>query len=232
MTGSLDSSGGDLERDILRLMLGTNAALLVDRLGQGPPGDQGSVIAALTAATSLGSVLDDVVVSLVRQAPLEGRSWAAIGYALQVSRQAAFQRFASRTGEAAEGREGPPDASRLALRSLRQFLDGEFDALRADFNERMTEACPVSLLVRCVRAWRGKWTSPGTWQSPCHARARLHRRRHPHHVQEGSAKRLCSVQPGRPYRRLIRARGRCSVSTKQTVHDPIYQTDNDYEEMT
>lgn len=33
------------------------------------------------------------------------------------------------------------------MRSLRQFLDGEFDALRADFNERMAEACPVSLLA-------------------------------------------------------------------------------------
>ena len=103
--------------------------------------------AALAAATSLGSVLDDVVVSLVRQARAEASSWAAIGYALQVSRQAAFQRFGSRTGEIAEmGSQAPPDASRRAVRSLRQFLDGEFEALRSDFNERMREACPVTLL--------------------------------------------------------------------------------------
>ncbi len=99
MTEPLDASGSDVERDVLRLMLRTNAELLVDRLKQGPPGDEGSVIAALAAATSLGSVLDDVVVSLVRQARSEASSWAAIGYALQVSRQAAFQRFGSRTGE-------------------------------------------------------------------------------------------------------------------------------------
>ena len=147
MTGSLDSSGGDLERDVLRLMLGTNAALLVDRLGQGPPGDQGSVIAALAAATSLGSVLDDVVVSLVRQAtwkdalgrPSDMPSRSAARPPSSVSRLA--------RGKRRRSREGPPDASRLALRSLRQFLDGEFDALRADFNERMAEACPVSLLA-------------------------------------------------------------------------------------
>jgi len=83
----------------------------------------------------------------VRQARSQGDSWAAIGYALQVSRQAAFQRFGSRTGEAV-GMEGEmlADAPRLAARALRQFLDGEFEALRADFDQRMTEACPVTLL--------------------------------------------------------------------------------------
>ena len=38
------------------------------------------------------------------------------------------------------------DAPRLAARALRQFLDGEFEALRAEFDQRMTEACPVTLL--------------------------------------------------------------------------------------
>ena len=69
---------------------------------KGPAAEEGSAIAALAAATSLGAVLDDVVVALVRQARSEGDSWAAIGYALRVSRQAAFQRFGSRTGEATE----------------------------------------------------------------------------------------------------------------------------------
>ena len=147
MTEPLDASGSDVERDVLRLMLRTNAELLVDRLKQGPPGDEGSVIAALSAATSLGSVLHDVVVSLVRQARSEANSWAAIGYALQVSRQAAFQRFGSRTGEAVEtGSEVLADAPGRAVQALRQFLDGEFEALQADFNERMTEACPLTLL--------------------------------------------------------------------------------------
>jgi hypothetical protein len=147
VTEPLDASGSDVERDVLSLMLRTNAELLVDRLKQGPAAGEGSVIAALAAATSLGAVLDDVVVALVRQARSEGDSWAAIGYALQVSRQAAFQRFGSRTGEATEmGGEISADAPKRGVQALRQFLDGEFEALRADFDQRMSEGCPVTLL--------------------------------------------------------------------------------------
>ncbi|MGA3215520.1 MAG: DUF3887 domain-containing protein [Acidimicrobiales bacterium] len=153
MTDQLDATGNDVERDVLRLMLKTNAGLLADRLAQGladqgdATSDEGAVIAALAAATGLGSVLDDIVVALVRQARAEGRSWAAIGYALQVSRQAAFQRFGSRAGDTLEVATAVlADAPERAERALRHFLAGEFQALRADFNQRMTENCPVSLL--------------------------------------------------------------------------------------
>jgi hypothetical protein len=143
----LDPSGGDVERDVLRLMLRSNAELLVDRLEQGPVAERGSSIATLAAATSLGSVLDDIVLALVRQARSEGSSWAAIGYALQVSRQAAFQRFGPRIGEVAEiGAEMLADAPERATKALRQFLAGEFEALQADFDERMRDACSVELL--------------------------------------------------------------------------------------
>jgi hypothetical protein len=142
-----DASGGDVEREVLVLMLRTNAELLVERLSHGPTAEEGSAIAALAAATSLGAVLDDVVVALVREARSQANSWAAIGYALQVSRQAAFQRFASRIGESAEvGTATLTDAPTRALEALRQFLAGEFDDLRAGFGERMKDACPVSLL--------------------------------------------------------------------------------------
>jgi hypothetical protein len=144
---SLDASGGDVERDVLLLMLRTNAELLIDRLGQRPSTEQGAAIAALAAATSLGSVLDDVVVALVREARSEGNSWAAVGYALEVSRQAAFQRFASRIGEVTgTGDETLTDAPERALGALRRFLAGEHEELRAEFNERMKDACPVGLL--------------------------------------------------------------------------------------
>ena len=134
----LDASGGDVEREVLRLMLRTNAELLVDRLGHGPTAAEGSAIAALAAATSLGSVLDDVVVTLVREARSQANSWAAIGYALQVSRQAAFQRFASRIGESTEmGNETLIDAPTRALEALRQFLAGEFEDLQAAFDQRI-----------------------------------------------------------------------------------------------
>lgn len=147
MAEPLGPSGGDVERDVLRLMLRSNAELLVDRLEQGPVAERGSSIATLAAATSLGSVLDDIVLALVRQARSEGSSWAAIGYALQVSRQAAFQRFGPRIGEVAEiGAEMLADAPERATKALRQFLAGEFEALQADFDERMRDACSVELL--------------------------------------------------------------------------------------
>ena len=52
MTESLDASGADVERDVLRLMLQTNAELLVDRLQQRATPEEGSAIAALAAATA------------------------------------------------------------------------------------------------------------------------------------------------------------------------------------
>ena len=147
MNDPFDVPGGDVEREVLCLMLRTNADLLVDRLGHGCTAEEGSTIAALAAATSLGSVLDDVIVALVREARSQASSWAAIGYTLKVSRQAAFQRFASRIGESAEmGAETMIDAPTRALEALRRFLAGEFDDLRAVFDQRMREACPVSLL--------------------------------------------------------------------------------------
>jgi hypothetical protein len=147
MSDSLGTTSNDVERDVLRLMLRTNAELLDGRLDKGPSSEKGVVIAALAAATSLGAVLEDVVTALVRQARSEGHSWADIGYALQVSRQAAFQRFGPHTGEAAEPDSAMlADAPQRATRALSQFLAGEFEALRANFDQRMTEGCSVILL--------------------------------------------------------------------------------------
>ena len=107
----------------------------------------GATIPALAAARGLGEVLDDIVEALVRRARGEGQSWAAIGYALQVSRQAAFQRFGRQTNEPPD----PPDmvladAQERAVLALRQFLGGEFETLRGEFDKRMTEVCSVALL--------------------------------------------------------------------------------------
>ena len=117
----------------------------------------------------------------------------------------------------------------VPVRSLRQFLDGEFEALRADFNERMTEACPVTLLasVRSSLAREmGKFLELG---SPCcHVPVRLHRRRHPHHLQEGSAKGPCRARPGRPHRRAFSCLGKAFCEHGEAVHDPRYQTDSYY----
>jgi hypothetical protein len=128
-------------------MLRTDAQLLSDRLAAEPDEGEASPLSALAAARSLGSVLDDILLSLVRQARAEGSSWAAIGYALGVSRQAAFQRFGHRSGEQA-GTTGETlaGAERKAGQLLRQFLDGDFEQLRERFNQRMTDALTVARL--------------------------------------------------------------------------------------
>jgi len=157
----LRSPDSDIELDLLVLMLESNAELLKSRLQRGTDenggaGAQGPVIPALAAARALGVVLDDIVAVLVREARAQGQSWAAIGYGLQVSRQAVFQRFGPRTGEAAGTEEGAlPDAAERAVQALRQFLAGEFEALRADFDQRMSEGCSVGLL-KSVRSRLGK----------------------------------------------------------------------------
>jgi hypothetical protein len=128
-------------------MLRTNAQLLSDRLAAKPGEGEGLPLAALAAARSLGSNLDDIVISLVRQARAEGSSWAAIGYALGVSRQAAFQRFGHRSGEQANTAGATlAEAEQNAARLLGQFLNGDFEQLRERFNQRMTDALTVGRL--------------------------------------------------------------------------------------
>jgi hypothetical protein len=155
------ASGSDVELDVLALLLRTNAEALADRLRPVPPTSGASVISALAAAKSLGTVLDDFVVSLVRRARAEGHSWAAVGYALGVSRQAVFQRFGPGTGEATEhGTTVLADAAERAVQALGQFLSGELEGLRAEFDERMTAACSVDML-ESVRARLNKQLGQG-----------------------------------------------------------------------
>ncbi|MFF2550384.1 hypothetical protein ACFVUS_05255 [Nocardia sp. NPDC058058] len=81
------------ERAVLAKLLSTNAAFLAEVLHPAEGAPTPSVMAALRAARSLDSVVDDVLRSLVQQARDEGRTWAEIGEVFGTSRQAAFQRF-------------------------------------------------------------------------------------------------------------------------------------------
>ena len=161
MTEPLDASGSDLERDVLRLMLRTNADLLFDRLEHGPVAERGSVDRALAAATSLGSCRTTSFVALVRQARSEASSWAAIGYALQVSRQAAFQRFGSRIGEIAEiGAEvlaDAPDAGR-AIPCASSWTGNSKPCGRTSTSARRLPPPRSPCSSRCVRGLiEGEW---------------------------------------------------------------------------
>ncbi|WP_330180618.1 hypothetical protein OHB26_30035 [Nocardia sp. NBC_01503] len=81
------------ERAVLAKLLSTNAEFLAEVLRPAEGTPTPSVMAALRAARSLDSVVDDVLRSLVQQARDEGRTWAEIGEVFGTSRQAAFQRF-------------------------------------------------------------------------------------------------------------------------------------------
>lgn len=92
MSESIDRDTAD-ERAVLAKMLSTNADFLAEVLHPAAGTPAPSVMAALRAARSLDSVVDDVLRSLVQQARDEGRTWAEVGEIFGTSRQAAFQRF-------------------------------------------------------------------------------------------------------------------------------------------
>jgi hypothetical protein len=135
------------EREVMGLMLTTNAGLVADVLRGRDEPDPDGLMRAIAATRSLSVIVDDTLRSLVAQARAAGRTWAEIGELLGVTRQAAFQRF----GGDARGGDGDapvllPGARVAAATALDAFLGSRFEELRERFDERMREACPVSVL--------------------------------------------------------------------------------------
>lgn len=132
------------------LMLTTNAELVAGVLAGGEGSDPDSLMRAIAATRSLAMVVDDTLRALVTQARQSGRTWAEIGGLLNVTRQAAFQRFGA-PGPAETGGATPtrpiPGARKQALAVLRAFLAQRWEAMRADFDQRMRSACSVQLLT-------------------------------------------------------------------------------------
>lgn len=115
----------ELARQIARV-----AALLGDELRAadpepGSPGPHSDVTHALSTARSLQSLADQAMAALVTDARARGVTWQAIGDALGISRQAAFQRF----GSPIDPRTGTPltrpsaDARAEAIARADLFLD-------------------------------------------------------------------------------------------------------------
>lgn len=141
----------DVEREVLALVLSGNAELVAEGL-RDPRRGADAMLASLAGTQRLRAVLDDVARALVAEARVEGCTWAAIGEVLQVTRQAAFQRYSGEHHEGAEGAtdvpgRAVPEAGQRARILLRQFFVGEWAEMRTDFDERMTVACPAELLA-------------------------------------------------------------------------------------
>ncbi len=140
------------EREVMGSLLATNAELVADvlRRADGEPGSD-AVMRAIAATRSLSVIVEDTLRSLVFQARSEGRTWAEIGEVLHVTRQAAFQRFGgtSLPHDDPEERAMAPieNAGELAMPVIRNFLESDWGATRANFDKRMLEACTVELLA-------------------------------------------------------------------------------------
>ena len=137
----------DGEREVMGLMLTTNAEMVatVLRGSQSPPAQ--SVMAAIAATRTLSVLVDDTLHALVRRARTEGHTWAEIGEVLNVTRQAAFQRFGGGqtpdTGD--ESLQPIADAGPKATKVIELLLAESWDELWTTFDERVTKAASVEI---------------------------------------------------------------------------------------
>jgi hypothetical protein len=137
------------EREVMGLMLTTNAELVASVLRGGEDSEDDAVVAAIATTRSLGRIVEDTLHALVQQARAEGHTWAEIGELLHVSRQAAFQRFGTTsTPDTVPAEDIPPleGAEDRARRLLTAFVERRFEEVRAEFSARMREAGSPQLL--------------------------------------------------------------------------------------
>ena len=157
----------DGEREVMGLTLTTNAEMVAAILrGTEDPATQ-SVMAAIAATRTLDLVVDDILHALVRRARNEGRTWAEIGGVLNVSRQAAFQRFGGGqspdTGD--EAMQPIADAGPKAIHILELVLARRWDDLWATFDKRVTELATVEVFestLATVTSTYGAFVAFGT----------------------------------------------------------------------
>jgi len=137
----------DGEREVMGLALTTNAQMVAAVLrGVEEPATQ-SVMAAIAATRTLDMLVNDTLHALVRRARNEGHTWAEIGQVLNVSRQAAFQRFGGGqtpdTGD--ESLQPIPDSGPKATHILELVFAKKWDELWTTFDDRVPKLASVEL---------------------------------------------------------------------------------------
>ena len=157
----------DGEREVMGLALTTNAEMVATVLrGAEDPATQ-SVMAAIAATRTLDMLVDDTLHALVRRARNEGRTWAEIGGVLNVTRQAAFQRFGGgQTPDVGDESLQPiADAGPKAIHILELVLAKRWDELWATFDERVTKLATVEVFestLATVTSAFGEFVAFGT----------------------------------------------------------------------
>jgi hypothetical protein len=105
------------------------------------------LLRVVTRTASLRSELDELLASLVDQARQDGATWQAVGDALGISRQAAFQRFGHpvdpRTGELMDTR-AQDGAVEIAAEIVSDLAGARWTEVVARFDERMAAALDVA----------------------------------------------------------------------------------------
>ena len=128
--------------DTIATLLEQNAAAVVRALRHGA---DASALGALSAALTLGDVVDDATRCLVAAARSEKSTWAEIGAVLRTSRQAAHQRFSRE--EAVARREFGTEG----LEVVRRWSAGEMGALVAKFDPALGQRLDAAGLAA---AWQ------------------------------------------------------------------------------
>jgi hypothetical protein len=136
--------------------LATRARLLASQATAGPPGmgfnasgefgtaDEPPDLAAVRMSRELGKLALAALRLAVERAQSGGHTWEEIGQQLEMSPQAAYQRFGRRPGPAAAEPAKPvvTDAADRAVAVLADWLEERYDAVAATFDETMAKTFP------------------------------------------------------------------------------------------
>lgn len=120
-----------------------------------PPAGHRSPLTAVSAARELARSVDAALHHTVDAARAAGHTWQEIGEVLGTTRQAAFQRFGRpldpRTG-AAMSAAIRPDATGRGVALLVDLVEGNYPAVRRDFDDTMTTAIATDAAVAAIWA--------------------------------------------------------------------------------
>lgn len=135
----LDDVGGIAPADPVALRVLDTAGRLAGELGGR---EAGSPLEAVAAARDLAAAANEALQDAVDRSRSVGHSWREIGDVLATSRQAAFQRFGHpvdpRTGTPMS-REVPPGAADRAVAVVTRLVQGRWEDVADEFDERMRE---------------------------------------------------------------------------------------------
>jgi hypothetical protein len=156
-----------VEREVMSLMLTTNAELVASVLRDASSENDDSVMGAIAATRSLGLIVDDLLHTLVQRARAEGRTWAEIGDLLHCTRQAAFQRFGGASSEEVgdESTRPIPRAAEKALGVIKLVQSEQWENLMTeladDLRERASEEMFRAQRARAKQRF-GEYMETGT----------------------------------------------------------------------